>query len=411
MAQEISAQLNTEERLFLSLLADAVHGRNCFDPVQVDWQAVFSLARKHHVLPMIVEAAYACPGLPGALLGQAQAASMSIVIRQTLRTRAFLALYEKLRSAGHEPVVVKGAICRSFYPQPDQRPSGDEDLLIDPAELQAVHAFLLSAGLTTDTPELLAEPVHEITYTDGEALRIELHTSLFPPDSRAYGDLNALFSGALARTVTVPIEGTPIRTLASTDHLLYLICHAYKHFLHAGVGIRQICDMERMASVFAKEIDWGIIFESCRRNNMEVFAAALFRIGEKYLGFASPEVFASIETDEAMLLNDILSAGVYVTSDNMDRVHSSTITLEAVAAQRQCRQSRGALSSLFPSRAYMERHFRYVKKHPWLLPLAWAQRIWNYLTHRSGERSVSPAESVRIGNRRVQLLKEYGILR
>ena len=71
MAQEISAQLNTEERLFLSLLADAVHGRSCAEPVQADWQAVFSLAGKHHVLPMIVEAAYACPGLPGALLGQA----------------------------------------------------------------------------------------------------------------------------------------------------------------------------------------------------------------------------------------------------------------------------------------------------------------------------------------------------
>ena len=410
MAQEISAQLNTEERLFLSLLADAVHGRSCAEPVQADWQAVFSLAGKHHVLPMIVEAAYACPGLPEALFGQAQAAAMDIVIRQTLRTRAFLTLYEKLRAAGHEPVVVKGAVCRSLYPQPDQRPSGDEDLLIDLAELPAVHAFLLSVGLTTDTPELPAEPVHEITYTDGEALRIELHTSLFPPDSRAYGDLNALFSGALARTVTVPIEGTPIRTLAPTDHLLYLICHAYKHFLHAGIGIRQICDIALFSLRYETEIDWEVLQNVCERLNLEQLVKAMYAIADKHLGLRSPVCFADGDIDELPLLADILTGGVYGASDD-NRQHSSTITLNAVSAQRQGSRPRGALSSLFPSRAYMERHFRYVKKHPWLLPLAWAQRIWNYLTHRSGERSVSPAESVRIGNRRVQLLKEYGILR
>lgn len=31
--------------------------------------------------------------------------------------------------------------------------------------------------------------------------------------------------------------------LAPTDHLLCLLCHAYKHFLYAGFGIRHVCDI------------------------------------------------------------------------------------------------------------------------------------------------------------------------
>ena len=34
-----------------------------------------------------------------------------------------------------------------------------------------------------------------------------------------------------------------IRILAPTDHLLCLLCHAYKHFLYAGFGIRHVCDI------------------------------------------------------------------------------------------------------------------------------------------------------------------------
>ena len=51
--------------------------------------------------------------------------------------------------------------------------------------------------------------------------------------------------------------------------------------------------------------------------------------------------------------------------------------------------------------------FPWVKKSALLLPAAWGVRIVRYL--RRG--SLSAAESIRIGNERIELLKKYGILR
>ena len=44
-----------------------------------------------------------------------------------------------------------------------------------------------------------------------------------------------------------------------------------------------------------------------------------------------------------------------------------------------------------------------------LLPAAWVQRGWNYLTkHEFGP--VKPAESIKIGRSRIDLLREYNII-
>ena len=42
-----------------------------------------------------------------------------------------------------------------------------------------------------------------------------------------------------------------------TDHLLYLILHALKHFLYSGFGIRQVCDIALFSERYRDEIDWS----------------------------------------------------------------------------------------------------------------------------------------------------------
>ena len=44
---------------------------------------------------------------------------------------------------------------------------------------------------------------------------------------------------------------------------------------------------------------------------------------------------------------------------------------------------------------------------PWLAPVAWADRILRYSRHSSG---TAARESVSIGERRVALLKKYGLI-
>ena len=121
-----------------------------------------------------------------------------------------------------------------------------------------------------------------------------------------------------------------------------------------------------------------------------------------------PEGFETDTVDEIPMLEDILSGGLYGASD-MDRLHSSTLTLEAVSADQEGRKSRGVMKSLFPSVAYLKEKYTYLETKPFLLPVAWVQRIHQYLKD-SRNSQVNPAKSIEIGKQRVELLKKYNII-
>ena len=114
--------------------------------------------------------------------------------------------------------------------------------------------------------------------------------------------------------------------------------------------------------------------------------------------------------DESDLLEDVLSGGLYGVVD-VDRAHSSTMTLEAVSADRGNRRRKGALHSVFLPLASMRGQFPYLRKYPWLLPAAWTQRIFRYLARKDRPDPVNPARSVQIARERIELLREYRIIR
>jgi hypothetical protein len=287
-----------------------------------------------------------------------------------------------------------------------------------PGSLQSViqfeicHQVLTEFGMTTQTPS----DAYEIPYRKaGSPLYIELHKHLFPPESDAYGDLNRFFQGVHQRAITMEIQGHRVYTMGHTDHLFYLICHAFKHFLHSGFGIRQVCDILLYANAYGREVDWAQLLENCKVIRAEKFAAAIFAMGTHHLGFdpagaAYPENWQAMEVDELPMLLDLLSGGLYGGA-SMSRKHSSNITLEAVAAQKQGKRARGAVvTSLFPPRKQLEGRYSYLKKHPCLLPVAWCSRLWSYGMQSRNAADDHATDALKIGAARVELLRSYGIL-
>ncbi len=388
---------------------------------EAEWTALFQMAERHRILPLVFEAVYACPAAQAAdpaLLRPYKQRTIQLVLLQTLKGGQFLAMYRHLLDGGVAPIVVKGAICRSLFPQPDHRLSGDEDLLVLPEDFAAFDRLMLDFGMDYADPTQNRAEAYEIPYgKPGSPLYIEAHKSLFPPQSQAYGDLNRCFARAHQRTITVTLDGVPVRTLGYTDHLLYLICHAFKHFLHSGFGIRQVCDIVLMANAHGQEVDWHSILRTLETLHADRFAAALFRIGGKYLTFdpvqaAYPAEWQAIPVDEGPLLEDLLSGGIYGATD-ADRAHSSTLTLNAVAADRQGRVGRlSPIKSLFPPAADLTGRYPYLTRRPWLLPFAWLCRlagyVWELLT---GRKKSSGLESLRIGEQRLALFRLYGIIK
>ena len=410
--------MTAREAAFLRLLRAAVEMRTEAElpPLTAeDWAAVFSLAELHHVLPLVLDAAHrAGADVPPDVFRPYQRRAMRVVSLQTSKTAAFLALYRSLAERGLAPLVMKGIVCREIYPQPDFRFSADEDLLIPPDSIAAYHDALTACGLTASRPEEELSSAQEIGYTSADGLLyLEVHRSPFPPDSGAYGDYNDFFAGVHDRAVSVTVSGVSLRTMAPTDHLFYLLCHALKHFLHGGFGIRQVCDI----CLFARAEDGGIDWERFRSQMNAIraaeFTAALFAVGSRYLGVEPPEgarFLRDTPVDPEPLLADLLDSGVYGASTRSRR-HSGDITLGAVeGAKRGSSTRRGSLlRTLFPPASSLAGRYAYVKKHPILLPAAWAHRLLAY-ARTQGTADDSAAEALRLGRERTKLLERYGLL-
>lgn len=397
--------LTATERQFLHIAKAAVSG-GALPAENVDWPAVFTLANQQKLLPILFEAVRKMPAAEEnvALFAVTKQQVIGQVLNQTVRSAEFSDLYHKLRSAGLHPIVVKGQLCSRLYPLKDHRISADDDLYISDAEFMACHKQLLANGLTTDTPVDELATADEVSYTkEGSPLYIELHRHLFDSSEDAHDELNHFFASLK------PVETDGFLAMPPHEHLLYLILHAYKHFVRSGIGLRQFCDIGLWARAYHVEIDWQRLHEQCESVHAATFAAAAFRIARDDLGidFDLPTPWDG-GIDVEPLLHDTLCGGVYGSND-LTRLHSSTVTLNAVKASRTGEKS-SVLRTVFPKREYLGRRYPYLKKRPYLLPVAWAQRIAHYTSEKRSGSDNSASGSIKLGKERIELMKRYGII-
>ena len=397
--------LTTTETQFLHIAKAAVSGGD-FPAESVDWPAVFALAGQQKLLPILFEAVRKMPAAEEnvALFAVTKQQVIGQVLNQTVRSAEFSDLYHKLRSAGLHPIVVKGQLCSRLYPLKDHRISADDDLYISDAEFMACHKQLLANGLTTDTPADELATADEVSYTkNGSPLYIELHRHLFDSAEDAHDELNHFFADLN------PVEIDGFLAMPLHEHLLYLLLHAYKHFVRSGIGLRQFCDIGMWARAYHAEIDWQRLHEQCESVHAATFAAAAFRIAGDYLGieFDLPTPWSDA-VDVEPLLHDSLCGGVYGSND-LTRLHSSTVTLNAVKASRTGEKS-SVLRTVFPKREYLERRYPYLKKRPYLLPVAWVQRLAHYTSEKQSGAGNSASGSIKLAKERIELMKLYGVM-
>lgn len=412
--------LNQVQLHFMKALKAAVWGRSYLisDMNATELNQFFQLASIQHVLPLICEAVYMSEDFQNKrLFLQYKKRATEEVISQTVRTAQFFDLYRYLADRGLHPIVLKGAVVRMLYKRGNFRMSVDEDLLIDPSDMHGYHEALLSYGMQKMKNEDDIDTETEISYIEPDTnLYIEVHKSLFDPRSQAYGDFNAYFRND--SFISMECGDCHIHVLEPTDHFFYLVCHALKHFMHSGFGIRQICDIVVFLNSYVADIQWDRIWMQCREIQAEGFLKAVLRIGEKYfmpdLGCsACMEEWNIADIDEEPLLEDVLDGGIYGASE-MFRLHSSNITLGTVESQKAGKRSQGTVfHSIFLPLKSMRGRYKYLETMPFLLPAAWFQRIVSYLREILKEKNgrKHAVSSIQLGNKRVDLMKYYGILK
>lgn len=406
----------TVSEALLNCISAALDGRECaLTLAPDDWTALLRLAGEQKLLPLVYAAVRGTPGfaaVPEAVRAAARRQTMREAAAQTVHTEAFLRLNQALRAEGLAPVVVKGIVCRALYPQPELRPSSDEDLYLTAAEMPRFHAVLLRAGFVLTEPERDYRSAHEARYVHPDTgLVVEGHWALFPTEYAVYAALNVQLPNLMQRAQDWESGGVTLRVPDVCDHLIFLLLHAFKHFISSGVGVRQLCDIALWMRRFGAQIDWQRVRAALRATHSEGFAAAVIDAGVHWFGLerAAAHIPPDWETlESAALLADALSGGVYGSADSTRR-HSCTITIYAADRAHRGGTGRASLcAALFPGREVMAGWYPYVARCPALLPAAWAQRIWRYLRTRG--KHTGAQDSLRVGAQRVELLRQYRVL-
>lgn len=399
------------EQMLLQAIAAALGGASVSwtDVSEEEWDALMRLSIQHKVQPLIFDAVYDCPAAATWKdRDKIRNAAKQQMVLQTVKTAEFSTLYSELQATGAKPLVVKGILCRAIYPNGELRQSSDEDLYAPGEFFEACKELLLSRGYVASPAE---EEADELSFgKPGSSLHLELHRTLFGKKSAAVVRLEDLFADAGQQITTYEAFGTLYESLSPHDHLLYLLLHAYKHFIRSGFGIRQVCDIGLWAKEYFAQIDWDKLYRQCAEVRADKFSAAVFRIAEKTLGIPLklPSVWNYIETEEAPLLSDLLDAGIYGGAD-MIRAHTASITLNAVSA-KQTKRSSSLLRTAFPPKSSLQREYPELKEHGYLLPYAWVKRLLRYRKETKNVESGSTAETLKLAQNRKDLLKKYGIL-
>lgn len=402
---------------FLSLLKSSLKNEK-YDGEKIDFEDlvyIYKMSEIHHVVPMVYNAAYnedffkECDANFQAMF---KSSAFRYIFSQIQRTNHFLGVYKKLSEKNIKILVFKGIIFRNMYNNPDDRISSDEDILIKKEDYEKVKEFFLSEGF-----EFIDKGEECAYFSKSTGLCIEVSTSLFSHESKAYGHLNKLFEDVFEKSIKINIDKIDILTLSHEQHLIYIVFHNMKHFLTGGFGIRQVADFSKYIETYGEYINWEKFWSDLKDLNYDTFALNLIEISLKYLGFNNDKItypdnitsFDELKNSQKYyinsesLINDILDAGVFGAS-TMDRKHTALMTLDAVEDKKKSNR----LKAVFPNVNYLKDNYTYLQKYPILLPVAWGQRILSYLKKNKTSSYINTME---LGKQRIELLKEYKIIK
>jgi hypothetical protein len=218
----------------------------------VDWQRVSHMASVQAVMPLVYR--YLTSELEGALPPDATSGLRRAFYGNSVRNlhlaRELVRLTALLERGSVEPLALKGpALAMAAYGAVTMRQFNDLDLLVRKNEVGHAAEILRAAGYAPRPGYGLADVDrpggYEIAMARAGALTdIDLHWRLMPPYFPLALDGEELWR----RAVRIEIEGSPVRTLAPADHLLYLCAHGAKHGWQTLGGICDLAELIRASS-------------------------------------------------------------------------------------------------------------------------------------------------------------------
>lgn len=356
--------LNATQKYFVDILSS--HLNNTATPVvdNIDWSAIFDLAKLHNVTGII---AVQIKKLPQ---NQRPDRELMSKFNQYLgysiqnyedKIEGYNLLTKALTDKKIKHLVLKGAVLRDLYPVKELRTSGDTDIVT--TDLDICTDILVENGFSVNKKDMVQHElsyknqVYEIkNYVDHVMNKSDLYfTSLF--------DENECYS-----------ENGYTYFLKPENHLAYIIAHLFAHVKLSGAGVRQLMDIDVLFRTYKINLDK--VLDICKEIKCLNAAKCLISLTKEF--FNTPVDF-EYEIDEdiyTLLTETILNGGVFGYG-NGDKGTRRLIDTARKTNKSSFLTSLKALLSVFIiDKELLYNSYRYSSKCHLLLPVAYSHRLF-----------------------------------
>ena len=230
--------------------------------VEVDWEYLFQLARRHSIVPLVYVQLerHASDLVPQQFLNKLKQHYVENSARNTVLTAELCQLISWLAAAGIEAIAYKGPVLGLVaYGNIALRRFVDLDVIVRKAdvlkarEILLTHGYTPSKSLSLSQQELLLRTQHNLQFSrDNHRLIVELHWEVAPHLFASTVNGERLWQDL----ITVDLNGTKVKTFSAEDLLFSLCVHGSRH-LWERLG--WICDVAEL--IKRQPLDWAALLE------------------------------------------------------------------------------------------------------------------------------------------------------
>lgn len=298
----------------------------------------------------------------------------------------------------------KGAQLRNYYPISFLRTMGDLDCLIFENDRKTADKIMCQLKYNSANKNL---DVWE--YNKGN-IHIEMQSKLSHNGVGNGFDYTQYFSDAFNHTKT----GYNSLQLENEYNLCYLFYHIAKHLSSTGVGIRMVLDIAFFTKAVLSEIDLKKLKLMLNETQLIRTANAIYGLCDKWFDTSFIEKLQLSAEIPDGLEEYIINGGTFgFETHNIGDIYRRKAFENLDNNDCHMNRLKAIKNFFFPPIEYMQQYVFSVKKHPWLLPIAWIKRFFIGLLKRN-KHSLNTLNSINSGDneqsfKEAQMLRKMGL--
>lgn len=332
------------------------------------WKQIYTLSKKHKLDMMLYCFAKSQKHVPKELFKAYGDLPYAYIQRDIVEQNDVDSVKRAFESFGLPIAFLKGSVLKHDYPQSYMRFMNDIDTYIDTSYRDSINKCMQSLGAKYG-----GEDSGDIAYDMPSGIHIEFHGRLL------YKKTNDGIVGYADNSRLLYDSSTGKSSLTEEGYALNLIGHMINNLATSGLGIRFIVDLWVYRNCHKPQPDWDAVLDQLDKDGIGKVARNLIELSECWFGNDETEYEPDME-EWSPLMREMTE---YIFNSNLQ----GGMTTSAIS--RACFSTNGGdigrvhatakaiRYGIFRSKEEYINRYPWLKKYPFLLPMAWCDRLGN----------------------------------